>query len=171
MARQLRKTRRNAKARRGTRKGGKRKIVKRQRVMRKKRGTKRRQRGGLNTDSIIIIKNLESDSVFESYGIRNNNLGIVLKKVNNPYTAQNDTTAQKYWSVEVITEDNCIKEVRLPESVLNPLSADDVVVQVRLGKIPESVLIDYLSADDVMDAQVARDLVLKCKESLPKCTK
>ena len=46
MARQFRKTRRNAKTRRGTRKGGKRKIVKRQRVMRKKRGTRRRQRGG-----------------------------------------------------------------------------------------------------------------------------
>jgi len=46
MARQFRKTRRNAKARRGTRKGGKRKIVKRQRGMRKKRGTRRMIRGG-----------------------------------------------------------------------------------------------------------------------------
>ena len=46
MARQLRKTRRNAKARRGTRKGGKRNIVKRQRVMRKKSKCKSRRGGG-----------------------------------------------------------------------------------------------------------------------------
>ena len=50
MARQFRKTRRNAKSRRGTRKGGKRKIVKRQRGMRKKRGTRRRMVGGMRQE-------------------------------------------------------------------------------------------------------------------------